>query len=200
MTRSYPLDYTSKADTYYLASKVKAKLTREAVKNDINLHRLVCQANLLDNLIDKLNAAEESKGRTVSFDNIASEKRVQLVEPVKPELTNPQQYDDDFYSDSDSDPDEDYEYDEVSKHQSSSLYMNHEPNGSTVTITTECVDSDEEDDMPSLSSCSSESESDYDSDEEADQVHVQHVEHADRAKIEAARNLLNLRRNIVECI
>lgn len=46
------------AQTYLLASKVKAKLTQEAVKNDVNLHRLVCQANLLDNLVENLNNHE----------------------------------------------------------------------------------------------------------------------------------------------
>jgi hypothetical protein len=43
------------AQTYLLASKVKSKLTQEAIKNDVNLLRLVCQANLLDNLIENLN-------------------------------------------------------------------------------------------------------------------------------------------------
>lgn len=50
------------AQAYLLAAKVKAKLTEEAVKNDVDLHRLVCQANLLDNLIENLNVYETNKG------------------------------------------------------------------------------------------------------------------------------------------
>lgn len=48
------------AQTYLLASKVKTKLNQEAVKNNVDLHRLVCQANLLDNLIESLNHLEKS--------------------------------------------------------------------------------------------------------------------------------------------
>ena len=59
------------AQTYILASKVKAKLTKEAVKNDVDLHRLVCQANLLDNLIDDLNHFESgSSEKGFSYDTI----------------------------------------------------------------------------------------------------------------------------------
>lgn len=43
------------AETYILASKVKTKLTKEAVKTDINLVKLVTQANLLDKLIENIN-------------------------------------------------------------------------------------------------------------------------------------------------
>lgn len=54
------------AQTYLLASKVKAKLTQEAVRNDVDLHRLVCQANLLDNLIENLNHHESSYNSNTS--------------------------------------------------------------------------------------------------------------------------------------
>lgn len=69
------------AQTYLLASKVKSKLTKEAVKHDVNLHKLVCQANLLDTLIENLNIYESSnntnnnnnnKTATVSYDTIYS--------------------------------------------------------------------------------------------------------------------------------
>ncbi|KAH3665691.1 hypothetical protein OGAPHI_003879 [Ogataea philodendri] len=203
MTLGYPLDYASRADTYYLASKVKAKLTKEAVSHDVNLHRLVCQANLLDNLIDRLNAKEHERGRRVSFENIQDERHVRVVESQKPELTRV----DEEYSDSDSDDsdsEEDYEFYEVDDEddESESFYMNHDINGSTVTITTKSLDLEEEDDMPSLtvSSSESDSESDYDSDHEIEHAHVQHVEHADPSKVEAARNLMSLRRGLIECM
>lgn len=61
------------AQTYLLASKVKAKLTQEAVRNDVDLHRLVCQANLLDNLIENLNHHESSyTNGDVCYDSIGS--------------------------------------------------------------------------------------------------------------------------------
>lgn len=43
------------AQAYMLASKVKTKLTEEAVKSNINLVKLVTQANLLDKLIENIN-------------------------------------------------------------------------------------------------------------------------------------------------
>lgn len=45
----------SYSEAYLLASRVKTRLGEEALKSDINLLRLVCQANLLDNLILSLN-------------------------------------------------------------------------------------------------------------------------------------------------
>lgn len=57
------------AQTYLLASKVKAKLTQEAVRNDVDLHRLVCQANLLDNLIENLNNNENSN-TSINYNSI----------------------------------------------------------------------------------------------------------------------------------
>lgn len=73
---SYPS--TKIAQAYLLASKVKAKLSQEAVKSDINLHRLVCQANLLDNLIDDLNRYDKtpdpySSSHKVSYESINTE-------------------------------------------------------------------------------------------------------------------------------
>lgn len=62
-------------ETYLLASKVKSKLTQEAIKNDVDLHKLVCQANLLDTLIERLNShgssvTESSEGSMISFESI----------------------------------------------------------------------------------------------------------------------------------
>ncbi|ODV93893.1 hypothetical protein PACTADRAFT_4789 [Pachysolen tannophilus NRRL Y-2460] len=44
------------AQTYLLASKVKSKLTKEAINPNADLRILVCQANLLDNLMDSLSS------------------------------------------------------------------------------------------------------------------------------------------------
>ncbi|GMF01511.1 unnamed protein product [Ambrosiozyma monospora] len=108
---------SSISDTYVLASKVKTRLTREAVKTDVNLHRLVCQANLLDNLIEYLNEQQTKKANasaaattTVSFESIATSK-----DGVSSMTTELDDYDSDDDSDEDSDLDsedsEDYEYD-----------------------------------------------------------------------------------------
>lgn len=55
-------------ETYTLAARVKHKLTNEAVSTNVDLRKLVCQANLLDTLIETLN----SKMGNVSFDSICS--------------------------------------------------------------------------------------------------------------------------------
>ncbi|ANZ77275.1 BA75_04632T0 [Komagataella pastoris] len=52
------------AETYLLASKVKDKLTKEAVNPKTNLRLLVCQANLLDNLMDTLQNRNEYQPET----------------------------------------------------------------------------------------------------------------------------------------
>lgn len=51
---------------YTLAAKVKQRLTCEAVSPQVDLRKLVCQANMLDALIDTLNAGTTS----VSFDTL----------------------------------------------------------------------------------------------------------------------------------
>lgn len=48
------------AETYFLASKARAKLSREANKADHNLRILVSHANLLDNLMDSLSAKRKA--------------------------------------------------------------------------------------------------------------------------------------------
>lgn len=57
------------SEKYHLAARVKHKLTNEAVSANIDLRKLVCQANLLDTLIDSLNATTTFG---VSFENISS--------------------------------------------------------------------------------------------------------------------------------
>lgn len=55
-------------NAYSLAATVKTRLTAEAVKGNCSLHRLVCQANLLDSLIDSLNTDSNS----VTFESLAT--------------------------------------------------------------------------------------------------------------------------------
>ncbi|ODV87633.1 hypothetical protein CANARDRAFT_173570 [[Candida] arabinofermentans NRRL YB-2248] len=130
---SQKLTHTPVFDTYMLASKVKTKLTKEAVRSDVNLHRLVCQANLLDNLIEKLNqesastmhdTTADSSASMISFESISSSKdgkHVKVLEPTKPNKKSSDNDvgfyynsdDSDFDSDeddSDEDDDDNYEY------------------------------------------------------------------------------------------
>lgn len=58
------------SSTYLLASKVKTRLIKETVRTDVNLRRLVCQANMLDDMIDQLNTGRPMH---VSFDSIPTE-------------------------------------------------------------------------------------------------------------------------------
>lgn len=95
---------------YFLASRVKARLTKEATQNDVNLHRLVCQANMLDSLIEEINAKNRAvgkAGRTVSFESIEI-----APEKVSEDDLNDGEYDDDddlddYCEDFDDDDDDD---------------------------------------------------------------------------------------------
>lgn len=104
---------------YVLASRVKSRLTREAVQNDVNLHRLVCQANMLDSLIEEINTKNKLAGRlgrTVSFESIA----VMPEKPDKARARDEECYEDDYddycdaFSDDDSDDDSESDSDEIS--------------------------------------------------------------------------------------
>ena len=120
MTSYFQSTYNSGriAQTYLLASKVKAKLTQEAVRNDVDLHRLVCQANLLDNLIENLNHHESSynnnsnnTGNTnVCYESI-NPNSYPLLNNVTVQVNN-LDYSVDEDADSDDDDEEDDEVDE----------------------------------------------------------------------------------------
>lgn len=96
----------SLSDTYFLASRARSKLTREATRGDHDLRVLVSHANLLDSLMDSL-AEQRAKARQQS----ATESRsVQFVLPPKPEhptFATIEEVDADDESDSDSDSDSD---------------------------------------------------------------------------------------------
>ncbi|KAH7328453.1 hypothetical protein B0I35DRAFT_18615 [Stachybotrys elegans] len=98
--------------TYYLAHKARAKLSREAAQPDHDLRLLVGHANLLDSLMLELAEAEREQERwfNQSVRGAASPKsqdrHVQWADRIEEEAVD--EYDSDS---SDSDSDEEYEED-----------------------------------------------------------------------------------------
>ncbi|KHN99487.1 uncharacterized protein MAM_02340 [Metarhizium album ARSEF 1941] len=98
--------------TYYLAHKARAKLSREAAQPDHDLRLLVGHANLLDSLMLELADAEREQERwfnqsvrgASSNNTKAGERRVQWADRVVEESDS---------SDSDSDSDSDFDEDDV---------------------------------------------------------------------------------------
>lgn len=96
MTPTAPM---SMAETYFLASKARTKLTREASRQDHNLRVLVSHANLLDNLMDAL-----TKKRTAQIERPAP------IETYKASFTPiPEEDEDDEYDEKDFSDDEDFD-------------------------------------------------------------------------------------------
>jgi len=100
--------------TYYLAHKARAKLSREAAQPDHDLRLLVGHANLLDSLMLELAEAEREQERwfnqSVRGANKpkASNRHIQWADKVVEEAVDEEEYDSDS---SDSDSDFDYEDD-----------------------------------------------------------------------------------------
>lgn len=98
--------------TYYLAHKARAKLSREAAQPDHDLRLLVGHANLLDSLMMELAEAEREQERwfNQSVRNTATkntEKRhIQWADRIVEEAVEEEEYEEDS---SDSDSDFDYE-------------------------------------------------------------------------------------------
>lgn len=90
-------------ETYLLASKARAKLTREASRPDHDLRVLVCHANMLDNLMDRIH---EHRTSILNGDYLA--KRLQLPQ-LSPSITHvsyiaeelDEDDDEEYYSDED---------------------------------------------------------------------------------------------------
>ncbi len=104
---------------YVLASRVKSRLTREAMQNDVNLHRLVCQANMLDSLIEEINTKNKlvgRLGRPVSFESITVMPEKRDKARARDEECYEDDYDDycDAFSDDDSSDDSESDSDEIS--------------------------------------------------------------------------------------
>ncbi|KAM0301199.1 hypothetical protein HYE67_006979 [Fusarium culmorum] len=97
----------SVTQTYYLAHKARAKLSREAAQADHDLRLLVGHANLLDSLMLELADAEREQERWFNqsvrgANNTQQERRVQWADEVV------QEEDEDDY-DSDSSDSDDYD-------------------------------------------------------------------------------------------
>lgn len=105
----------SVTQTYYLAHKARAKLSREAAQADHDLRLLVGHANLLDSLMLELAGAEQEQERrfnqSVRGAGKAAGRCVQwadrIAEQAEEELDS-----DSSNSDSDSDSDSDSEFDD----------------------------------------------------------------------------------------
>jgi hypothetical protein len=89
-------------ETYLLASKVRAKLTKEASRPDHDLRILVSHANLLDNLMDKIH-----EHRTAILNGDYTAKKIEFQLPTITHVSYIAEEDeDDTDSDSDSEDDQ----------------------------------------------------------------------------------------------
>lgn len=119
------------AQTYLLASKVKQKLTKEAVNPNANLRIIVCQANLLDNLMESL----QHKKPLPQFPKISISNVHILEEEIEDEFEEEEEEDSSLSS---SDDEDDYE-DEYE------IRTYHENSPANVTTTEILVDDDSDD-------------------------------------------------------
>jgi hypothetical protein len=95
--------------TYYLAHKARAKLSKQAARPDHNLRLLVGHANLLDSLMLELADAEREQeswfNQSVRGANVHQEERIEYEDTI---IEEPEDWDSDDSS-SDSSEDEDDE-------------------------------------------------------------------------------------------
>lgn len=107
------------ASLYVLASKVKAKLTKQAADPRSSLRSLVLQANMLDNVMDHIatetKRVQLEKASKVSFavpeKRVYSPSRLQVTEyEIEYELDSSSEYDSESDSDLADDEDEYYYY------------------------------------------------------------------------------------------
>jgi hypothetical protein len=123
----------SVTQTYYLAHKARAKLSREAAQPDHDLRLLVGHANLLDSLMLELADAEREQERwfnqSVRGATKSQERRVQWADNIE-EVE--EEYDSDDASDS-SDSD-DYDSEDEDVEMTNTVSIRTLPNKRTVTI------------------------------------------------------------------
>lgn len=169
----------SLALSYLLASKVRAKLTKDASNPKTSLRTLVVQANMLDNLMDHIasqNTKRAEKLLQVKFDipHRSPTATSTTVQEYEVEEESDSDFDSDFDSESDSDTEYDYQYDETDEEEydSDDYYYSSEeeeeeeeqqpqPQHNTFKLST----IEEEPEMPELSkSSSSTDESDHEHD------------------------------------
>jgi hypothetical protein len=100
--------------TYYLAHKARAKLSREAAQPDHDLRLLVGHANLLDSLMLELAEAEREQERwfnqsvrNTTKTSPASNRHIQWADRIEEEAV-----DEEYDSDSSSESDDESDYDE----------------------------------------------------------------------------------------
>lgn len=128
----------SVTQTYYLAHKARAKLSREAAQPDHDLRLLVGHANLLDSLMIELAEAEREQERWFnqsvrqSTPKKSENRHIQWADRIVEEAVEEDEYEEN--SDSDSDSDFDYEEEDAN--------MTTMP-----TITVEQVEEDEDEDL-----------------------------------------------------
>ncbi|OAA49948.1 hypothetical protein BBO_01583 [Beauveria brongniartii RCEF 3172] len=134
----------SVTQTYYLAHKARAKLSREAAQSDHDLRLLVGHANLLDSLMAELAEAEREQERwfnqsvrntttTTTTTTKSSEKRhIQWADRIVEEAVEEDEYEAASSDSEDSDSDFDYEEEDAK--------MTTVP-----TVTVEQVDAEEDD-------------------------------------------------------
>lgn len=113
------LSTSSLSDTYFLASRAKSKLTREASRHDHDLRVLVSHANLLDSLMDSIHEKKKEQykqrqlqlqqQRVMNYNNHSGSISFDLANTKRTTYNSPilEQNDDDDYMDSDSDSDSD---------------------------------------------------------------------------------------------
>ncbi|KAL7923947.1 hypothetical protein ACQKWADRAFT_288349 [Trichoderma austrokoningii] len=102
--------------TYYLAHKARAKLSREAAQPDHDLRLLVGHANLLDSLMLELAEAEREQERwfnqsvrnSKATSTTNNKRHIQWADRIEEEAVDEEEYD----SDSSVDSDDESDYDE----------------------------------------------------------------------------------------
>lgn len=101
------------AETYFLASKARSKLSREASRHDHNLRILVSHANLLDNLMDSLatkrRAVYASKAATATATTITVAPKSILAPQAQAAVSVYEEEEDGYYSSSSDDEEEYFE-------------------------------------------------------------------------------------------
>ncbi|KAH0494091.1 hypothetical protein TgHK011_000725 [Trichoderma gracile] len=121
--------------TYYLAHKARAKLSREAAQPDHDLRLLVGHANLLDSLMLELAEAEREQERwfnqsvrntTKSTAAANNSRHIQWADRIEEEAVD-EEYDSDSSSDSDDESDYDNDLDMVSSNNTTPTVVSPAP-------------------------------------------------------------------------
>lgn len=156
---------TSYSESFVLASKVRAKLTKEAANPKSSLRSLVLQANMLDNIMDHISHEAEKRKASTAVKFSLPRKPSTTVNNGGASITEYEvdsDSDDDYYSDSDSDSDSYYYSSEeedddeglefvIETTQSASFKQLPSINLSLTTIEEESESSDLHDSLPELS-------------------------------------------------